>query len=1015
VTDFGPLLRGYREQAGYTQCELAVLARISVRGLRYLERGATSPNPRAVRRLASALSLTPRREASLVAAANGARRQSAGRAKEEVPKRVGPARTPWTGPGDLPGQFTNFIGREATLTLASRRLAADRLVSLVGAGGCGKTRIAIEVGRRARAARPDGVFFADLSGLSDPILVPGALLRALRLREVPGREATDVLISFVAGRDLLIVLDNCEHLVEACAGLVHALVANCPRVWVLATSRQSLRIPGETVIVVDGLALPDGVVPGEVRWLEGSEAGALFVDRARRASSRFNLDNASALLVADICQRLDGMPLALELAAARARVMSVQKISDGLSDRFRLLVDGGRSRPGRHETLLACIEWSRGLLREDERLLLRRLSVFTSGFSLPGAEAVCSGVGIDRAAVFGLLTSLVDKSLVQAQPEADRFRLHESMRAHGLAELDSSGETTAVRDRHLEYCGVLAEEVGPQSWTSELPSAAVALAFDLDNIRAALDWCLESKQYDTGAKLIWDLGHFFSAGLQSEFSRRCERLLAAKLDPLSRARLLFFAAHYTFYTSPNATLRLASELVAQGRSLGDRSMVGHGLSLMALVQMIAQPEEAIRNIDEAIPLVLEAGPAHLYADLLDFKSQSYIELGRPEDAFECAEEAVRAGEEADWLWGTVLARARLAIAAVSTGRLARALEEAELILALGTELSDHLLVVCAENIRGDVARIRGEAGAREAFEHARAVAEASGDIVNLAWAEAMLGYLQVSLGLFDGGYEMLKAATARAEALGFPSVNNQAHMAELAARRGDLDIARHHLAACSKLSAGSTHARAALTWRAAARLARAENQPQKALGLACDALLAAFSSGAVLLSVDLLEVIVTLLLDLGRNEVAVRILGAVDRQRELTGYVRSGLGGVELMPLLAGIETTLGRDAFERARAEGGTLSPERAVSYARRGRARRGEGVSGWGSLTPSERQVASLVACRLTNAEIAEQLFVSTRTVKSHLTRVFVKLQVSNRRELAVAARGRTDNIATAAPDLG
>ncbi len=242
-----------------------------------------------------------------------------------MPKRVAPARAPWTGPGDLPGQLTNFIGRKATLTLAIRRLVANRMVTLVGAGGCGKTRLAIEVGRLVRAARPAGVFFADLSGLSDPVLVPGALLRALGLREVTGREATDVLISFVAGRDVLVVLDNCEHLVEACAGLVHALVGNCPRAWILATSRQSLRIPGETVIVVDGLAMPDGVLPDGVRSLEGSEAGALFVDRARRASAQFNLDDASAPLVADICQRLDGMPLALELAAARARVMSVQK------------------------------------------------------------------------------------------------------------------------------------------------------------------------------------------------------------------------------------------------------------------------------------------------------------------------------------------------------------------------------------------------------------------------------------------------------------------------------------------------------------------------------------------------------------------------------------------------------------------------------------------------------------------------------------------------------------------
>ena len=1011
MAQFGSLLKAYREQAGHTQEELATLARISVRGLRYVERGVTSPNPRTLRRLASALSLTPAQQASLVAAAREARSRNAASIVEPEANRVAQTGTAPAGLGDMPGQLTNFIGRKATLTTASRRLADDRLVTLVGAGGCGKTRIAIEVGRLVRAARPDGVFFADLSGLSDPFLVPGALLRAFGLREVPGRDATDVLISYVAGRDLLVVLDNCEHLVEACAVVAQALIDDCPRAWLLSTSREPLRIPGERVIAVAGLGLPDLAHPGGVRWLENSEAGSLFVDRARRASCDFVLDDARALSVAEICERLDGMPLALELAAARVRVMSVQKISEGLSDRFRLLVDGGRSRPPRHETLLACIEWSCGLLREDERLLLQRLSVFASGFTLTAGEAVCSGAGIDCAAVLGFLTSLVDKSLVQAQPEADRFRLHETMRAHGSAQLETSGESTAVLDRHLEYYGDLAERLGPKSWTSELPAAAVALAPELDNIRAALDWCLESKQCDAGAKLIWNLGHFFSAaGLQSEFWGRCKRLLAEKMEPSSRAQLLFFAAHYRFYTDPGMTFHLGSELVALGRSMGDRGAVGRGMELIALVQMVTQPEEAIRTVDEAIPLALEAGPAHLYADLLDFKSQSYLGVGRPEDAFKCAEEAVRAGEEADWLWGTALARARLANAALWTGRLARAREEAEVVLALGTELSDPLLLVSAEIVRGEVARLRNEEGASGAFQHARAVAEASSDMVNLACAETMLGHLQVALGQFDRGYEMLEVATARTEALGLPGENNRAHIAELAAKRGDLDSARHHLGACPSQGANAMDARAGaqrrlspghgVTLRAAARLARAEGRPQKALGLACDGLLAALSAGAVLLSVDLLEVIVTLCFDLGHCEVAARLLGAADRQRELTGYVRSGLVCSELVPVLAALEADPDRDTLESARAEGRTLSLERAVSYARRGRPSHRRGANGWDSLTPSERQVAALVCERLTNGEIAQRLFVSTTTVKSHLTRIFTKLDVANRRELAQMA---------------
>ena len=374
MAQFGSLLKAYREQAGHTQEELATLARISVRGLRYVERGVTSPNPRTLRRLASALSLTPAQQASLVAAAREARSRNAASIVEPEANRVAQTGTAPAGLGDMPGQLTNFIGRKATLTTASRRLADDRLVTLVGAGGCGKTRIAIEVGRPVRAARPDGVFFADLSGLSDPFLVPGALLRAFGLREVPGRDATDVLISYVAGRDLLVVLDNCEHLVEACAVVAQALIDDCPRAWLLSTSREATPDPGrEGYRRGRSRACRTGPTRVGCARLENSEAGSLFVDRARRASCDFVLDDARALSVAEICERLDGMPLALELAAARVRVMSVQKISEGLSDRFRLLVDGGRSRPAEHETLLACIEWSCGLLREDERLLLAAL------------------------------------------------------------------------------------------------------------------------------------------------------------------------------------------------------------------------------------------------------------------------------------------------------------------------------------------------------------------------------------------------------------------------------------------------------------------------------------------------------------------------------------------------------------------------------------------------------------------------------------------------------------------
>jgi len=278
---------------------------------------------------------------------------------------------------------------------------------------------------------------------------------------------------------------------------------------VLATSRERLGIRGEVIVPVEGLQLPEPANRGRKDWLKRSEAGRLFIDRATRARPGFVLDVPSADAIAQICTRLDGIPLAIELAAARARLMSVRAIAEGLSDRFQLLVDSGRATPPRHKTLVASIGWSFGLLSESERALLRRLSVFASGFTLTAARAVCSGDEIEPDHVLELLTSLVDKCLVQADAGADRFRLHETMRAYSGDALAAEGATAVARDRHLWYFSDLAKAMGPKAHTSEVTDALTTLEPDLDNVRAALDWAALSEQPDPGADLLVGMGRFF--------------------------------------------------------------------------------------------------------------------------------------------------------------------------------------------------------------------------------------------------------------------------------------------------------------------------------------------------------------------------------------------------------------------------------------------------------------------------------------------------------------------------
>jgi predicted ATPase/DNA-binding CsgD family transcriptional regulator len=904
--------------------------------------------------------------------------------------------------GRLPGQVTSFIGRQVTIAVVARRLREERLVTLVGPGGCGKTRLVIEVGRSV-SDRRQGVFFVDLSGLSDAGLVPRIVLHALGRRAAPGQDPAEALVEQVSDQELLVILDNCEHVLDACARLADSLARHCPKLWLLATSRERLGVTGEVIVPVEGLQLPDPAREDGKEWLEGSEAGRLFMDRARRVRPGFSVDDATATSVARICQRLDGIPLAIEMAAARTRLMSTYAIMEGLSARFDLLLDKQRVGPERHKTLLASLEWSCALLDDEERAFLRRLSVFASGFTLGAAEAVCSEGEIQPHNVLALLTSLVDKSLVQSNPEADRFRLHETMRAYASTALEAEGGSASVKDRHLGYFTELTVGMYLNSFTSELPASLVAVEPELDNIRLALDWAIESKQCEAGLALLESFGPFlWGRGLWPEGSASCERLLAAEPAPSGRAILLFKAAVFARNSEPSATLRLAMELTALGRSLGDDLAVSRGLQLVANVQAWAQPDEAVRTADQAIDFAKKAGLHSEVPNALHHKAWAYFWLGRPEEAFSLAEEGLRLASELDFIWGLVCNRTISSLSATYSGRPAQALKEAEALVQLSDQLSSPTFLCFAERHRGEAFMYLSDAGAQAAFARARALAEFAHDPFNLASTETCQGQLQVSLGQDEEGGRLLEAGISKLEGLGVARVctRDRAVLAEAALRRGDFHGARKHLEASSQMLLGKAGPEAVPIQRAEARLARAEGRPRDAHSLACDGLDVAASSGQRLFAVDLLELVAITDTDLGDDLEAARLLGAAEAQRELTGYARWAPARDELAPVIAKLESGLGQEAFGQALFEGRALSLEEVVAYANRGRGSHSRATSGWESLTPAERRVAGLVAQHLTNAEIADKLFVSTSTVKSHLTRIFDKLGVAHRGQLVAVA---------------
>ena len=395
---------------------------------------------------------------------------------------------------NLPAQVNSFVGREGAVEQVKTFLGTSRLVTLTGPGGVGKSRLALQVAGEVAEQYADGVWLAELAALSDPSLVIQAVASVLGVREVAGVALAQTLAAQLKPRTLLLVLDNCEHLLEACGRLCDGLLSACPQVRVLATSRERLGITGEQAFPIPSLATPDPTAMPPFENLIQMEAVRLFQDRAAAAQPSFSITPENASAVAQVCWRLDGIPLAIELAAARVPSLTVQQIAGRLDDRFRLLTDGSRTALPRQQTLRALIDWSYDLLSDQEKTVLQRLSVFVGGWTLEAAEAVCGNDGIDPRDVLNLLESLSDKSPVVTDPKGDavRYRLLETIRQYAQERLQETKEAEGVRTRHWNWCLKLALEAEPQLNGPDQAGWINRLEAEHDNFRAALAWSQET-------------------------------------------------------------------------------------------------------------------------------------------------------------------------------------------------------------------------------------------------------------------------------------------------------------------------------------------------------------------------------------------------------------------------------------------------------------------------------------------------------------------------------------------
>ena len=438
-------------------------------------------------------------------------------ARQSTPNAQAPLRLVRDSSESLPDPLSSFIGRETELAEIADRLASNRLVTLTGAGGSGKTRLAIEAARHRNDYVSDGLCWVDLAPVEDPALVGAAVLSALGERVQANRAASNQLVATLADRELLLILDNCEHLVAECARLVTSLLRGVPRLRVLATSREALTVPGEVVWPVPTLPM--------------TTAMQLFEERARAVAPAFRVDDSNREAVSEVCRRLDGLPLAIELAAARISALSPTQIAARLDDCFRLLGGTRRAALPHQQTLRATIEWSYALLPPSERVLLDRLSVFAGGCTLAAAEAVCADDDLPAADVLAHLCALVDRSLVISDSSSaeTRYRLLETVRQYGAEQLEATGNADAVRRRHVEYFVRVAEASAAERFGAKRDWIAAGLQPEIDNVRVALRWSAEHES-DLFVRLAFGLGWmYFATGLWWEGREWLERALAMPL------------------------------------------------------------------------------------------------------------------------------------------------------------------------------------------------------------------------------------------------------------------------------------------------------------------------------------------------------------------------------------------------------------------------------------------------------------------------------------------------------
>jgi predicted ATPase/DNA-binding CsgD family transcriptional regulator len=898
---------------------------------------------------------------------------------------------------NLPRPLTSFVGRGDELAAVERLLGTERMVTLTGSGGCGKTRLAVQAAARLADRWPDGVWWVDLGPVTDPALVAELAAAATRVMVEPVGGPLRALTLHLRDRRLLVCLDNCEHLLDPAAELADELLRSCPEASVLATSREPLGVAGETV----------WRVPSMVE----DEAVSLFGDRGGQVRPGFVIDADNEVAVRTVCRRLDGIPLAVELAAAWLRSLSPAEIAAGLDDRFRLLAGGARGVIARQQTLAASVEWSHDLLDEPDRAVLRQLAVFSSGFTVDAARAVCVGPGAADD-VLVTLGRLVDKSLVLADQNGAqaRYRLLDTIRHFAHDRLRDAGEAASTRERHLDHFLALAEAAEPELEGTGQDAWLTTLETEHDNFRSALEWGLSAPQPDRGRRLAAALARLWLLhGHAHEGIQHLKRAIA--LAPTDRsalqARLLVGAA---LLGATGGEFGLTVDAAERGLDIavanGDDRNWGRCLALHAYIHVYLDFARAQELCHEARQHT-EAAADPWGTDLtMVLEGLALTNCDRHRDAEPILDEAEqRCRHRGDRILAAFALTGQLE-AAQRTGDVRRSELLAAEAVRLAEPLGDYFTVgttlsnlAWAKGLAGDV-----QGALRLMDEVVRSVEDAS-HAVHVPTMAVSLGQLHLWNGDLEDARTWLEQATRYAE----PFVGNMIvaralpGLAAVTRRLGEPDAARAHLEQALELGHELDLPRIVADALDELAVIAAGEDPDRAESLNHDALAVRVSRGLRTFYVDSLDALARRAAHAGSAADATRLYAASDAAREAIGHPRPPIDRADHEGTVAGLRASLGDAAFGAAWWEGAALSLDDAVAYVRRSRGARGRPSTGWASLTPTELRVVGFAAEGLTNPEIAARLFISRDTVKTHLSHIYAKLDVTNRTELARLAASR------------